>query len=309
MTSRSRLVNIDIIKFVAIILMVIDHWVIVMADSELSIGKFVFFSFIPLVQMGFLFSSGYLMGYSYKDEKKNKYIGRGILFLLLFLIMTWSAGETIAGSLSILLNFSLSTLIAVIFLSRRDYKGLAILTAVLFVATMLMQFFNYFGSTALDGILANYSYPVNSFSIYFFLGILLYRYQKNLQLWFSETSAHFVIAFLLIFYPLIFSIGIKINIHNSYLHLPLLIVSSAIIGFYFFYKLADVKMWPPLYYVALKLAQALLYIYVIHYIVLFGIIEKLDMAWWEVGVTLIVTIIFSIKLQELVKNFFRKSYI
>ena len=69
---NNRLANIDIIKFIAIIVMVIDHMILISMGDSINMAQALFFTYVPLCQMGFLFASGYLMAFSFKKAKFNK---------------------------------------------------------------------------------------------------------------------------------------------------------------------------------------------------------------------------------------------
>lgn len=296
--KQSRLTSIDIIKALSIIIMVVDHIVLAVLDTQPSILQILFITYIPLCQMGFLFSSGYLMAYGFKKEKYKKYLIRVIQFSILFFLMTWLTGEGAFDSGVILMNFAISTLIGLIFLYYKNIKWLVVFTFVLFCLTLLLQILNINGIYALDNVLANYGYPINSYSIYFMVGIILFYYQKQIAELFKSRIFTILIPLLLIFYPIIFIMSIKINIYNSYQHLVALIIANTIIGFYLFFRWAKIKLPPLLQQFIVRVANALLYIYVIHYVIVFGLIKGLGMSWWWVSLIVAIIVYLSVLLKE-----------
>jgi len=296
----NRLSNIDIIKFLSIIIMVIDHMILISIDQTANLAQTLFFTFVPLCQMGFLFASGYLMAYSFNKEKFNKYIFRIALFVILFILMTVLSGEKFIASGSILLNFAISIAISLFFLYRDKVKDLINFTALLFGLNILFQIFTMNGITALNDVIANYPYPVNSFSLYFFLGVILYSYKNIARVWFKGIIPTIVTIILLFGYPFIYAYGIYINKYSFYQHLPILIIASAFIGIYFFYKWENIKIPDIIHKPIIKIADALLYIYVIHYIALFGFIKDYNLSWWQLSIVVILIIILSILLKRVV---------
>ncbi len=296
----NRLVNIDIIKFLSIIVMVIDHMILVLMDVQLNIAQVLFFSYVPLCQMGFLMSSGYLMAYSFNKDKFNKYIFRIALFVILFVLMTFLSGEQIIASGSILLNFALSTAISLFFLYRNKIKDLISFMVILFGLNIIFQILTSNGIRVLNDVMANYPYPVNSYSLYFFLGVILFFYKDKIRYIFQDSLAKWLVALLLIFYSVIFGYGIYVNDYSFYQHLPILLFASSFIGLYFFYAWENIKLPSILHKVIIKIADALLYIYVIHYIVLFGYLKGLNLNWWQLSIAVIVIILFSIGIKQFV---------
>jgi len=71
--NKARLINIDLIKAISITMMVVDHILLTVLDSQTHIWQVAFLTYVPLCQMGFLFSSGYLMAYGFRKEKYRKY--------------------------------------------------------------------------------------------------------------------------------------------------------------------------------------------------------------------------------------------
>ncbi|MFW0862102.1 MAG: acyltransferase family protein [Candidatus Komeilibacteria bacterium] len=303
-----RLTNIDIIKFLSIIIMVIDHMILTSIDQTANVAQVVFFTFVPLCQMGFLFSSGYLMAYSFNKQKFNKYIYRIALFVILFILMTVLSGEKFIASGSILLNFAISIAISLFFLYRDKVKDLFNFVIILFGLNILFQLFTMNGITVLNDIMANYPYPVNSFSLYFFMGVILFSYKNEVRTWFKGVLPTLITTILLIGYPFIYAYGIYINKYSFYQHLPLLILASAFIGLYFFYKWENVKIPNIIHKPIIKIADALLYIYVIHYIALFGFIKDYNLPWWLLIITVILIIILSIYLKKVV-YYIKKLYL
>jgi hypothetical protein len=306
--QNHRLVNIDIIKFLSIIIMVINHMILILVDGSLNISQIIFFAYVPLCQMGFLFSSGYLMALSFDKKKFNKYIYRIALFVILFALMTWLAKEELISSGSILLNFALSTALGLFFLYRQKINELITFTVFLFGLDIVLQIFTINKITILDDMLANYSYPVNSFSLYFFLGILLFFYKDKFARWFNNKLAWLVTIVLLSVYSLLFFYGIHVNIYNYYQHLPILILASAHIGLYGFFAWENIRLPKFIHLPIIKIADALLYIYVIHYIVFFGLLRETGLTWWQLTIVLFIVILFSIGLQRTVRYSFRALF-
>lgn len=298
--TKERLTNIDIIKFLSIIIMVIDHMVLVSIKDTVTAGQMIFFSYIPLVQMGFLFSSGYLMAYGFNKEKLNKYLFRVVIFFVLFALMAWMTYDTLLSSASILLNFGFSTLLGLIFLYNKKIKELIFFIIVLFGLDIVFQILVANGITVLDNMLANYSYPINSFSLYFLFGIVLYHYQDEIGQWFKANWLKWLTIVLLLLYPLIFFTNIHVNIYNLYQHLPLLIVVTMFIGLFFFYAWQKVKLPKTVNSVVIEVSNALLYIYVIHYIVFFRWLDGLGLSWWWLTIILLVIIYLSILIRRVV---------
>lgn len=305
-TSIKRLANIDIIKFLSIIIMVIDHMILVLVNEQLNIPQSLFFAYVPLCQMGFLFSSGYLMALSFNKEKFNKYIFRIALFVLLFLLMTFLTNEKIFTAGSILLNFAISIAISLFFLYRNKLKDLIVFTALLFGLDIIWQILMYFDISTLNNIMSNYPYPINSFSLYFFVGIILFSYRDKVGVFFKTKFAKWITVILLAIYSYIFYIGIYVNDYSYYLHLPVLLLSSMFIGLYYFYLWENTKLPKVIHLVIIKIADALLYIYVIHYIILFRWLINYNLNWWQLSIIIILIIVFSVSLQNFV-NYVRKT--
>jgi len=301
-----RLVNIDIIKFLSIIVMVIDHMILVLAKGQLNIPQSLFFAYVPLCQMGFLFSSGYLMALSFNKKKFNKYVFRIALFVLLFLLMTFLTNEKIISAGSILLNFAVSIAISLFFLYRNKLKDLIVFTALLFGLDIIWQILMYYDISALNNIMSNYPYPINSFSLYFFVGIILFYYKDKVGVFFKTKLAKWASITLLVLYSYIFYIGIYVNDYSYYQHLPVLLLASMFIGLYFFYHWENTKLPQAIHLVIINIADALLYIYVIHYIILFRWLTNYNLNWWQLSIIIIFIIVFSIGLQNFV-NYIRKA--
>ncbi|MBL7022115.1 hypothetical protein ISR92_02250 [Patescibacteria group bacterium] len=296
----NRLVNIDIIKFLSIIIMVTDHMILVLMDVQLNALQTLFFSFVPLCQMGFLMSSGYLMAYSFNKEKFNKYIFRIALFVILFVLMTILSNEQIIASGSILLNFALSTAISLFFLYRNKIRDLISFMAILFGLNIVFQILTANGIRVLNDVMANYPYPVNSYSLYFFLGIILFFYRDKIKHIFTNSLAKWLVIILLILYPFIFAYGIFVNDYSYYQHLPILLLASGFIGIYFFYTWEKIKLPKIIHQGIIKIADALLYIYVIHYIILFGYLKGMNLNWWQLSIAVIIIILLSIGIRQFV---------
>jgi len=217
--------------------------------------------------------------------------------------MTWLAREGIFDSGVILMNFAISTLLGLIFLYYKKIKWLIVFTIFLFSLTLLLQILNFNGIYILDNVLANYGFTINSYSIYFLIGIILFYYQDKMKDFFWSGKATLLTTLILFFYPVLFIFSIKINIYHSYSHLVLLITTTAFVGLYYFYRWAEIKM-PPLWQRLIsRVANALLYIYVIHYVVLFGLVKGLHLPWWWVSLLVVVIVYLAVLLKELKSKF------
>ncbi|PIZ98455.1 MAG: hypothetical protein COX77_04480 [Candidatus Komeilibacteria bacterium CG_4_10_14_0_2_um_filter_37_10] len=273
---KERIIAADIFKAGAIILMVLDHLVLITFQSN-SIWLAIFFAYIPFVQFAFLFISGYLLAYNFKFQQPVKYIKRVLLLIVLFIITTYASNETLSSSGVILLAFAIMTAISWIFLEKKWQLGAIILCLLLFFSNFLLQWPFFAQQKIITDWLLNYSYPINSFGVYFLLGIIYYWYQAS---W-SHYSNIFIIKvftwFILLFYPVIFYQGIAINQYDKYLHLPLLIIATAIAGLYLFRLAGQIQLndwWQSL---LARISQVMLALYVGHYIFIFGLLPKLNL--------------------------------
>jgi peptidoglycan/LPS O-acetylase OafA/YrhL len=152
----------------------------------------------------------------------------------------------------------------------------------------------------LNAWLANYPYPVNSFSLYFFLGMILFFYQDQLRNIFQKKFMPWLIAGLLLFYSPIFLKNFYVNAYNSYQHLPWLLLTTSLIGVFFFFTWEKIKLPVVLDWPIKKTASALLYIYVLHYIIFFGYLADKNWSYAKLSLAILVIIIVAIVLKSLV---------
>lgn len=302
-----RLINIDIIKFASIIIMLICHLVFIKKLSDNNLFGFWIYSYGAITQAGFLFSSGYLLGHYFNPDKLKKYLFRIAYFIAIYIIVNLITGEKFVSSNLILLNFAFSTTISLIFLYSKKIKPLIIFSIILFGLTWIMQLSNLLGINFFDKFLADYSYPVNSFSIYFFLGIITNYYQDALKEIFTKTAAKYLSIFLLLSYVVIFIFGIKINIYSHYLHLPLLIIVNFIILLWAFYYFTEIKLSKIFKNIIFYISDAILYIYVLHYLLFFGVFANTDLGWWQLIFWLISVILLSIEIKFLINKLLHKK--
>jgi len=300
--KTDRLTNIDLIKFISIIIMVIDHIILISMKDSLSAGQIFFFTYVPLCQMGFLLSSGYLLAYKFDRKKIFKYLGRVAMFIIVFVAMTWLSKEELLSSGSILINFALSTLLGLFFLYRRRIKALLVFMGALFGLDIILQILLANNINVLNTWLADYPYPVNSYSLYFLLGIILFVYQDRLKILFQKKFMPWLVGLILVFYSSIFFSNIHINIHGSYQHLPWLLLTTAIVGIFFFFAWERIKLPRGLDWVVKKTAEALLYIYVLHYIVLFGWLADKDLSYFVLSLVVLLIAIVAIGLKFITKQ-------
>jgi len=259
-----------------------------------------------LSQAGFLFASGYLMAYYFDPKKINKYLIRIVYFTAIYIIVNLITSENLISSNFILLNFAISTAISLIFLYFKRFDLLSLLALTLLGLTGLMQILNNYGINSLDKFLADYSYPVNSLSPYFFLGVILTRHQKELKSLFITNFPKYLVEGLFLGYIIIFSFGIKINIYGNYLHLPLMIAANAIILLWAFYNFENISLKPKFKKIIFYTSESLLYIYALHYLLFFGILKDYSAAWWEFLLWLVPIIPLAIGLKLLINKLRKK---
>ncbi|MFW0837536.1 MAG: acyltransferase family protein [Candidatus Komeilibacteria bacterium] len=284
---NNRLWNIDLLKFIAIIMMVIDHIMISTVGQLSNPWQLLYFSFVPLCQMAFLLSSGYLLARLWQPGRWRWYAWRAAELALLFIGMSWAVGESLLGSQSILMSFALSIVIVMPFLQWHKIPWLWWVIALFIGLDILM--WQQGGHGWGQAWLSDYSYPVNSYGLYFILGALLAHYQDRWRAWWHKKSVGLLALALLCFYPLFFFSGIIINKYNLYWHLPWLVAVSTYLGWYAIYH------WPTTtprgWGWISRVADALLWIYVVHYIVLFGWATKHDWQWWQASLAVLFIII------------------
>lgn len=273
---KERIAGIDIFKAGAIILMVLDHLVLISFTNS-NIALAIFYAYIPFVQFAFLFISGYLLAYNFQAGNAQKYWKRVIVLLVLFLLTTWVSGETLRGSGVILLAFAVMTAISWILLENNWRRLTTVLGLVFFFSNFLLQIPYFANLQIITTLLADYSYPINSFGVYFLLGLLYFWYRDDWQKYLSSFAHKILSWFILILYPLFFYSGIMINQYHKYLHLPLLIVATTLAGLYIFQLAERIKLVAQGQQILARISSVMLPLYVGHYIFIFGFLDKLKL--------------------------------